>query len=1009
MKLTSLLFPIIYVFFFLIIDCDSEKNFTNSHTSYTDKNINTAINATENPLAHQAALNKSKIYSENLILEKKWVDSVFSTMSLEEKIGQLFMVAAYSNKSENDNLEVEKLIDESKVGGLIFFQGGPKRQAKLTNRFQAKSKLPLFIGIDAEWGLSMRLDSTYRYPWNMTLGAIQDNDLIEKMGVQMAEQSKRMGIHFTFSPVLDINTNPKNPIIGNRSFGEDKDNVTEKALAMMKGLQENGVLATGKHFPGHGDTATDSHYTLPTINFSRERLDEVELYPYKKLFSKGLASVMVAHLNVPALESRTGYPSSISYNIVTDLLQKELKFKGLIFTDALNMKGASNFKKPGDIDLEAFLAGNDILLFPENVPIAIQKIKEAFDSGKITNERLTFSVKKILQYKYKVGLNEYKPIDETNLYRELNASKYDALNYELYENALTVVRNYQEILPIKDLEKDKIAFIKMGDDSDSKFLETLQKYADVTAVSHSNLDSLQQQLKDFNKVIISFHKADGAWKNHNFSSKEVQWITEISKRKKVILDVFTKPYALMNIPSFENIDAVVISYQNNEFAQIASAELIFGAIESKGKLPVTINENFKVNFGLTTDKLDRLGFSYPENVGMNPLILSRIDILVQKAIKEKMTPGAQVLVARKGKVIYQKSFGFHTYDKQLPVVNSDIYDVASLTKIMATLPNVMQLYDTKKITLDTKLSEMLPIFNGTDKAQISFKELLSHYARLIPWEPFYKQTLDDKSKPLEKYYRKAYSPEFSKQVANNLYIRNDYEDSMMVKIANSKLLLKKEYKYSDFTFIILKNYIEKTTGKTLDKLSEENFYKSLGANHTLFNPLHKFDMSVIAPTENDTYFRHQLIQGYVHDMAAAMQGGVGGHAGVFSNSIDMAKMMQLYLQKGTYGGKRYFSTKTFEVFNTCYFCSDGNRRGIGFDKPQLGTSGPTCGCASMTSFGHTGFTGTMAWADPEEELIYIFLSNRTLSNSNASNAPNALSKNNIREDIQQVIYDAIMR
>jgi beta-N-acetylhexosaminidase len=306
-------------------------------------------------------------------VETKWVDSVYSKLTFDEKLGQLFMIAAYSNKDEVHFKEIDKLIENYKIGGLIFFQGGPVRQAKLTNRFQSKSKIPLFIGNDAEWGLSMRLDSTYRYPWNMTLGAIQDLKLIEDLGTQMGKETKRMGIHFNFSPVIDINTNPNNPIIGNRSFGENKYQVTDHALALMKGFQNEGVFCTGKHFPGHGDSATDSHTSLPTINFSKARLDDIEFYPYKKMFSYGLASVMVAHLNVPSLETRLNFPSSISYNIVTNILKKDLGFKGLIFTDALNMKGASNFKKPGEIDLEAFLAGNDILLFAEDVPLAVEK------------------------------------------------------------------------------------------------------------------------------------------------------------------------------------------------------------------------------------------------------------------------------------------------------------------------------------------------------------------------------------------------------------------------------------------------------------------------------------------------------------------------------------------------------------------------------------------------------------------------------------------------------------
>lgn len=934
----------------------------------------------------------------------KWIDSVYNAMTLEEKFGQLFMVAAYSNKDTVHFKGIDKLIQESKIGGLIFFQGGPVRQVKLSNRFQSKSKIPLFIGSDAEWGLSMRLDSTYRYPWNMTLGAIQDMKLLEKVGLQMGKQSKRLGLQFNFAPVLDINTNPRNPIIGFRSFGEDKFKVTERAIALMKGVQSQGIFSTGKHFPGHGDTEMDSHKGLPTINFSKERLMDVEFYPYKKMFHEGLSSVMVAHLNVPSLESKPNYPSSISYNVVTEILQKELGFKGLIFTDALNMKSVSNFKLPSEINFEAFMAGNDVLLFPEDVPSAIEKFKLAYSANLFSDERLAFSVKKILKFKYKAGLNSYKPIATENLYNDLNSSENDALQYELYENAVTVLKNTAAVLPIKNLDKQKIAYVKIGDDSNDAFVSTLKKYADVTVVADTNLDSLQVKLQPFTTVIIGYHKSDVAFRNDDLKSNELFKINFLAKNNDVILDVFAKPYSLLPITNFDDFEGLVVSYQNSTIAQIVSAELIFGAIESKGKLPVSINTSFKVNDGLATEKLNRLGFTTPENVGMNAEILSKIDAIANKAINGKMTPGIQVLVARKGKVIYQKSFGHHTYDKTIKVQDSDIYDVASLTKILATLPNVMLQYDQQKINLETTLGTMSPIFKDSNKANINFKDLLSHYAGLAAGIPFYKATMDKSKFPSEVYFRKTSEEQFSKRMTDSLFVRNDFSDTIMKMIVNSKLSLKKEYKYSDLTFMILKDYLEKTTGKTLDVLIQENFYRSLGMNNSSFNPLGKFDKNRIPPTETDTYFRHQILQGYVNDLSAALEGGVSGHAGVFSNAMDVAKIMELYLQKGNYGNQQYFSEKTFEDFNTCYFCAAGNRRGVGFDKPQLGAEGPTCGCASMTSFGHTGYTGTMAWADPETQIVYVFLSNRTFPIA----GENRLSKENIREDIQKVIYEAII-
>ena len=986
-------------FLLLITNCGTSKRSDTVVTTKKDIPVKDTVVYTAK------SKSEKKTFFKDSDSETKWVDSIYSKMSLQEKIGQLFMISAYSNKDSVHAHSVEKLIQDYKVGGVIFFQGGPVRQAKLTNQYQAKSKIPLFVGIDAEWGLGMRLDSTYIYPWNMTLGAIQDLSLIENVGKNMANENKRIGVHFNFAPVLDINTNPKNPIIGNRSFGEDKVNVSNKAIALMKGVESQGVFSTGKHFPGHGDTSTDSHKALPLVDFSKERLDLVELYPYKRIFDEGLVSVMVAHLNIPSLEPRPNYPSSASYDIVTNLLQKQLGFEGLIFTDGLAMKGASNFKPPGELEIAVILAGNDILLCPENVPVAFQKLEIACTDGTITEERLAHSVKKILHYKFKAGLHQYKPIEMANIYNDLNPSQNDALHYKLYENAITVLKNEKEILPIKNLDQ-KIAYVKMGEDVNSTFVTTLKKYTEVTEVANTNIDSLIQELKNYDTVIIGFHKVNKTWEKQNFTDAELLWLQEIAKHNKVILDIFSKPYSLLPITNFDDIEGLVVSYQNSDISQVVSAELLFGAVDAKGKLPVSINTAFKVNDGLSTEKVNRLAFTTPENVGMNPKILSKIDAIAQKAIDGKMAPGMQVLVARKGSVIFQKSYGYQTYDKVKQVSNSDLYDVASISKMISTLPNVMQLYDKNKVTLDTKLKDMVPSFAKTNKADILFKDLLTHYAGLQAWIPFYKATLDSEGKPSKKYYRKIAENNFTTKVADSLYIRNDYHDTIMKIIADTPLLAKKEYKYSDFTFIILKEYLERKTHKKLEELSQENFYSTLGMNNTLYNPLHKFDKNNIAPTEIDTYFRHQTIQGYVHDMAAAMEGGVAGHAGIFSNAMDVAKMMQLFLQKGNYGDKQYFSPQTFDAFNTCYHADKGVERGLGFDK-RIGKDGPTCTCVSAASFGHTGFTGNIAWVDPETELVYVFLSNRTYPE--VVNGENKLAKEKIREEIQQIIQDAIIK
>ena len=936
--------------------------------------------------------------------QKKWVDSIYNSMTLKEKVGQLFMVDVFSSDPKSKNDKIDSLIKNQHIGGIIFSKGGPKRQAKLNNHYQNISKTPLIMAMDAEWGLAMRLDSTFAYPWNMTLGAITNNEIIYKIGKQIGEHTKRIGMHINFSPVVDINTNPNNPIIGNRSFGEDRDNVTEKALSYMRGIQSVGILANAKHFPGHGDTEKDSHKTLPTISFSKKRLDSIELYPYKRLIEAGLSSVMIAHLNVPSLELRANFPSSLSKNIVTNLLQKDLEFNGLVFTDALNMKGASNFKKPGEIDLAAFLAGNDVLLISESIPKAQQLIMKAFNDGRIDEARLERSVKKILYAKYKVGLNNYHPVDMNNLVEDLNTPLDNVLYETAMKNALTVLKNKRLIVPVKKLANTKIAYVHFGDDSGEYFLSQLQKYTKVDWVKAKTLDEYNKKLKEYDLTIIGFHKSNvNPWKEYKFTEIELTRLYEIARNNKVILDVFARPYALIDLKLTSNIEGIIMSYQNSKVSQELSAQLIFGAITAKGSLPVSIGEKFPLNTTNFTRNQNRLQYGTPESVGINSIKLNKIDSLASLGLIEDMMPGAQILVARKGKVIYHKTFGHHTQHKKIKVSEDDVYDVASLTKILATLPMIMELVDNGTINLNTKISELSPDYIGSNKEDITLKQMLSHYAGIKSWIPFYINTLDSLKQPDIKYYSKNKSRKFSIQVANGLYARNDIKDSIYLQIMESELYPKLKYKYSDLTYYILKEYLEDYYNKPMQNLVQQHFYKTLGANNTSYLPLEKFPLDRIPPTEEDDYFRMQKIQGFVNDQGAAILGGVSGHAGLFSNANDIAKIMQMYLWKGSYGSITYLKPETLDLFNTCNYCDIDVRRGVGFDKPQLEDVGPTCGCVSMDSFGHSGFTGTFTWADPEEDIVYVFLSNRTYPD--ATNRK--IIKNNLRSDIQELIYQSI--
>ena len=937
--------------------------------------------------------------------QEKWVDSVYSSMNLVQKVGQLFVVQAFSNKGVSHSKKISNEIINNAIGGLIFSNGSPKKQINLTNSYQELSNIPLLIGMDAEWGLSMRLDSTFSFPWNMTLGAIKDNMLIKQVGSRIAAHCKRIGVNFNFAPVVDINTNPNNPIIGNRSFGESIENVSLKSLNFMKGQQEMNVLSSAKHFPGHGDTSTDSHKTLPIIKHKKERILNVELKPFINLINNGLESVMIAHLEVPSLEKKIGLPSTLSYSIVTELLKNDLGFKGLIITDALEMKGLSSFKSTGNLDMLAFKAGNDILLMSENVSEGVNSIIDEYNKGSISEIRLSHSVKKILKAKYKVGLNKSSVISTINLDNDLNNISDKILNEQLVERSLTVVKNKENIIPITDLKK-KIGYMSFGNDSAVSFFSHLNKYSKVDEILNINLKNSDSIISKYNTIIIGVHaNSKTPWNSYKINKKEIDLINHIAKKVDVILNVFGSPYTLKPFKSIRSIKGVIVSYQNSIIFQQKSAQLIFGALNSKGRLPVSIGKLFDVGDGIKIKHINRLSYGTPESVSMSSIKLRKIDSLANIAIDSAMTPGLQLLIAKDGRVVYNKNFGYLTYDKKSKVKNNTIYDLASLTKILVTLPIVMKLVETGTINLDTKLKEILPSYVDSNKSNITIKEMLSHYSNLKSWIPFYKSTLDSiTKKPKNLYYNSVYSNKHNIKVSENLYLLSSYKDSINSLIKNSELN-KEKYRYSDLPYYILKLYIEDYYSNDLSSLINSQLFNEIGMPKASYYPKEITSTNNIAPTEIDNYFRFGEIRGTVHDMGAAMQGGIGGHAGLFSNANDIAKIMQMYLQGGQYGNKKYFNKSTIDLFNKCYYCEDDNRRGVGFDKPQIEGDGPTCGCISMQSFGHSGWTGTYTWADPEEKIVYVFLSNRSYPESKE----NKLLKYNIRTDIQKLIYESIIK
>ena len=945
------------------------------------------------------------LISEDFLNQEKWVDSIYNNLTLDEKIGQLFFVQATS-KNKNNSEKILNNIKNFKIGGLIFSTGHPSIQANLTNKYQNASEIPLMISMDAEWGVGMRLDSVPKFPWNMSLGAIKNDLLIQKIGSEIGYQFKRLGIHMNFAPVIDINTNPKNPIIGNRSYGENKINVSEKGISFTKGIQSNNVLATAKHFPGHGDTSKDSHLTLPTINFDEKRIKKVELYPFKKLIEDGLSAVMIAHLNVPSLEKENMLPSTLSKNIIEKTLIKELNFNGLIITDALEMKGVSEFTKK-NVDLMAFLAGNDILLMSSDISKGIKSIKKSIKKGKISEQRLARSVKKILKAKYKVGLNSYKSIETTNLIDDLNSISVTNLINKSIESIPTLIKNKSNVIPVK-LDTESILNIQFGNSDGVIFNDYLNKFKKIKSIKASNINTndLNSLLANHKLIIVSFHmKSDTPWENMNkkFSDNEQDILKLIDEHDNKILASFTNPYtlSLLNLKSY---NSVIVGFQNNYEFQKTIAQQIFGAKEIKGNLPVSINETYKEGTGIILKNLNILSYADPEMVGVDRKKLNKIDSLVNYAIQNEMTPGAQILIAKNSKIIYDKSFGRLRYNENLKTNSETIYDLASLTKILVTTPIIMNLVDKNIIGLETKLKEIIPRYEKSNKSEISVKELLSGHAALQAWIPFYKLTLDEKNRPSSKYYSFSRNRTNSVKVSPDLYLRTDYIDTIRNIIEKSDLL-KNKYKYSDLSYLIIQEFIENHYNQNLDQIIHELMFRKLGIDLN-YNPTLKYSTKNIAPTELDEYFRYKEINGYVHDMAAAMLGGVSTHAGLFGNAINVAKVMQLYIQNGNYGNQQILNPETINLFNNCYYCDEDNRRGVGFDKPQLEDDGPTCGCISMNSFGHSGWTGTFAWADPDQEIIYVFLSNRSYPTGESA-GKSKLVKENIRSKIQEIIYNSI--
>ena len=848
-----------------------------------------------NPLFPQKHLSPVPQFSDTI---ESWSDSILHTLSFDERIAQSIMVYVYSDKGIRHEVEITDLIRNNKIGGLVFFPGTAEKQAELTNFYQSQSSLPLLIATSAKTGPGLRLDNVIEFPYQISLEAIQDDSLIYQMGIEIAKQNKRMGIHMNLIQVADTNRNP------------------DKMAMYMKGIRESGILATTKYFPG-------------------------------------------------------------------------------------------------------LLAGYKLLLFSEEVPATIEEIKKAVANNLITKEEIDNKCGKMLEYKAWAGLNKYAPIRMENIGKNLNSLSAQVLNYKLVENSITLLINKNRIIPAKRLDTTKIATLFIGSEHLTEFQKTCNKYTRTTnfnwteKTDGNRQKEILQKLDSFNLVIVGLgNLSQDAHGNFGITGDIKDFLKQVLLKKNVILMVFGNPYSLDKLEGLEEAKAIIITYQESPLFHKISGQIIFGGTGAKGRLPVNVNSNYRSGDGLDTNDNIRLKYSFPGYTGVDKTKLhSIIDSIAILGIREKAFPGCQVLVARDGSVIFHKTYGYHTFRKEIPVKKDDLYDLASVTKITGSLPALIKLYDEGKIDIDKPFSFYWEDFRHSNKSDILFRDILAHQGRLTPWIAYWKNTVNKQGNFKWFTFKDSPSKQYSVKVAPDLYLHRRYKKKIYRTIRKSELLEKKEYIYSGLANYIFPEMIENLTGENYESYLDKNFYHPLGAYTITYNPDNSYRKFNIIPTENDTFFRMQQLHGWVHDEGAAMMGGVSGNAGLFATANDLVKVMQMYLNMGSYGGKQYFSGSAMKEFTRYQFPDNDNRRGLGFDKPLLNNNElppeenyPSLS-ASPSSFGHSGFTGIFTWIDPEENLVYIFLSNRVYPTRENSK----ISDLNIRSNILQSIYDSIIR
>ncbi|MGM9811408.1 MAG: glycoside hydrolase family 3 N-terminal domain-containing protein [Muribaculaceae bacterium] len=957
----------------------------------------------------------------------KWVETKFNAMSQRQKVAQLIVLTVSPADNEATRKLLSHYVEDLGIGGLLFSEGTSQETARLINYSQSLAIVPLMITIDGEWGVSMRMSDAPKFPRNMILGAITDDRLLYDYGKEVARECRLMGIHVNFAPVLDVNDNPLNPVIGTRSFGEVPERVASLGIAYARGMEDNGVLTTAKHFPGHGSTSTDSHKTLPQISKSLREMNMCELLPFRHYAEAGLSGIMVGHLAATKVDA-SGLPASLSPS--TNALLKQIGFNGLVFTDALEMSGASS---SGSLAVKALRAGNDVLLSIPNVEKEIDFVLNAVADNKLSQTLIDEKCKKVLRYKYALGLASATPVDEQNVSSSLNSAEPTSLLNRLWAAAITVVKNKSHELPIKHLEENRIAVVTLGDEkgTGTMFQRRCAMYAATTRFSYNsgdNLHKLEAELRkgNFSKVIVAVHSDAAAY---SFALASL-----VNNVENASAAMFINPYKIQKFAySIKQCKSVVVAYDNDTRAQDFAAQTIFGGNAARGTLPVSIENVAQAGTGISFDAT-RLGYTSPEEVGLCSDMLSRIDSVAHLGLKQKAFSALQVLVARHGKVVCNKSYGYTDFSKnRQPVDENTMFDLASVSKATGTLSGIMKCYDQGRLSLTDKASRYIDELRGTDKEDITIQDLLLHETGMPASLNMYYVMTDRRSyrgalltkrrtrnntvkihstlygnktaRLRSDFVSKSQSEQFSLPVARNLFASQSLPDTVMKRIYNVKLRPNRKCLYSCLNFCILGEVEKRITKQSLSSFVDHYFFAPLGAAHTAYNPIGKFDVNNIVATEYDSFMRKQTLKGYVHDELAAFLGGDAGNAGLFSTAGDVAKLCQMWLNDGTYGGIRFLKPSTVQTFMQT--SSQNSRRALGFDRPdtQRPNISPCCKAAPQIVVGHTGFTGTCFWVDKENDLIYIFLSNRV----HPSRDNRAFKTLNARKTIQSIIYQSIVQ